>query len=98
MSSLASVEILLIYGLTCAVFAFFGMYTASEKGRSAIAWFILCGLFTVPALISLAGIPAISQQQHSFAKGSGAPWKCPNCGKAQPVWSRECSCGYKQTA
>jgi len=21
-------------------------------------------------------------------------WKCPKCGKLQPAWSTECSCGY----
>lgn len=42
--------------------ALFGIWLAAEKNRSAV-WFFWCLLFGLPALIALAGAPAVSDDE-----------------------------------
>lgn len=41
----------------------FGVYVAAEKNRGPIAWGILCFFFGLVALVALAGIPTVSDEE-----------------------------------
>jgi hypothetical protein len=44
--------------ITCV----FGVYVAAEKNRSLVIWGVLCLIFGLVALVALAGIPVIEDE------------------------------------
>jgi len=69
--------ILLIFAF--AIPAGFGAWLASTKGRSAIAWFFLCGIFSWIAVLAL-GLSPVAERPVDWAPVR--PTKvCPECGE-----------------
>jgi hypothetical protein len=82
------------------LFASFSGWLANEKGRSAAIWAVLGALFSLPALIALAGAPPLIRANVGAPLESGRPssatqWACPKCSKQNENTSYKCSsCSY----
>lgn len=80
----------LIVGVVCGAFS---SIVASAKNQGGVHWFFLGLIFSIFALIAIAGMP-VDNPKAQKAGEDYKNWKCPKCGTIQPGWSQECKCGY----
>src|SRR5437870_2151424 len=55
-----------VLGMQGVVFGLFCAFVAKSKNRNMVGWFYLGFLFSIVALISLVGMPILTQTQHTL--------------------------------